>query len=249
MCQACGIVLTPKCGTIRAPYWSHPPGIFDHRWEPETEWHRNWKTCFPEDCQEVPHRAPDGALHIADVKTRHGRVLEFQHSSLPDAERRARENFYGGMYWIVDGLRLQRDKSQFSEQLRYAELASVRPWTMISRVSPLMTKWADSRVHVFFDFGPDEFESARYRFGAPVLWAKVPGSQKGIAVLQPVYRADFIEAMLKGEYPKGIALPGEIERRLAQARLPYYRQSPPPRPGSFAHHQAMKDRARRRIRF
>jgi hypothetical protein len=248
-CQACHAIMTPKCGSIRMPYWSHPPGAFKHHWEPETEWHRAWKNAFPEDCQEIPHRAPDGELHIADVKTPQGRVLEFQHSSLPDAERHARENYYDPMYWIVDGLRLQRDRPQFFEELRYADLVSVRPFSLIARASSLPQKWASSRVHVFFDFGAVEHESDCWRFGAPVLWAMMPNSPKGYAVLQPAYRAAFIDAMLKGKYPNGIVLPAEIERRLIMARVPQPLQSPPPRPGSFAHHMARKDSARRRVRF
>jgi hypothetical protein len=248
-CQACHVVMTPKCGSIRMAYWSHPPGAFKHHWEPETEWHRAWKNAFPEDCQEIPHRAADGELHIADVKTPHGRVLEFQHSSLPDDERRARERIYDPMYWIVDGLRLRRDRPHFFDEMRFADLMSVRPFTLIARASPLLQKWAESRVHVFIDFGPEEQNSDRWRFGAPGLWARSPKSPKGFAILHPVYRAAFIEAMLKGGYPKGIVLPAEIERSLVMSRLPQPPQSPPLRPGSFAHHMARKDRARRRIRL
>jgi len=37
------------------------------------------------------HRAEDGEKHIADVKTYHGRVIEFQHSYLKPVERRSRQ--------------------------------------------------------------------------------------------------------------------------------------------------------------
>jgi hypothetical protein len=100
-CPVCDAGLRPKCGTIRVHHWAHTPGVVDHRWEPETEWHRNWKKPlpyrvprgFPIECQEFVQRAESGERHIADVRTSHGRVLEFQHSSISDQERRAREEF------------------------------------------------------------------------------------------------------------------------------------------------------------
>ena len=72
------------------------------------------------------------------------------------------------------------------------------------------------------------------RIGAPVLWALVPGSPKGIAVLKPVCRENFLEAMLKGEYPKVIISPKVFQRRLS-AGYPFtaaYLEAPKLRHGS-----------------
>jgi hypothetical protein len=77
--------------------------------EKETDWHRAWKNNFPPECQEfVQHDEQSGEKHIADVRTPHGLVIEFQHSPLDPLERAARERFYGNMVWVVDGTRLQR---------------------------------------------------------------------------------------------------------------------------------------------
>ena len=117
-CPACGVTVIPKCGRIKVPHWAHPPGSFDHQWEPETEWHRRWKGYFAVECQEVIHQASNGERHIADVKTQCGLVIEFQNSSICEEERRSREGFYRPMVWVVNGQRLARDRTRFYEALR-----------------------------------------------------------------------------------------------------------------------------------
>lgn len=177
-CRQCGAVLTPKCGKIRVEHWAHSPGIVDHRWEPETEWHRAWKNCFPVECQEVDHLASDGVRHVADVKTAHGRVIEFQHSPISEEERRSREEFYRPMCWVVNGQRLKLDRQRFFASLRLEGVVTVNPLTLVVPVkgcAPLQ-KWADSRVLVFFDFGEIEDAGDLFRGGAPALWALRPGT-------------------------------------------------------------------------
>ena len=44
-----------------------------------------------------------GELHIADVKTPSGLVIEFQRSTIHPDEISAREVFYKKMVWVVDG--------------------------------------------------------------------------------------------------------------------------------------------------
>ena len=76
----------------------------DPWWENETQWHRNWKNLFPIECREVSHIASDGEIHRADINTPTGIVIEVQHSSMSDAERISREQFYGNLVWLIDGL-------------------------------------------------------------------------------------------------------------------------------------------------
>ena len=84
-------------------------------WAEETPWHRAWKNKFPAECQEfIQHDGQSGERHIADVRTNHGLVIEFQRSHLDPQERATRERFYGNMIWVVDGTRLQRDCPAFS---------------------------------------------------------------------------------------------------------------------------------------
>jgi hypothetical protein len=99
---ACPLCLTPvcgKCGELKQWHWAHEKWTgCDIGKEPETDWHRNWKRCFPPECQEVL-RGP----HRADAVTRSGWVIEFQHSGISIDEIWKREAHYQRMCWVVDG--------------------------------------------------------------------------------------------------------------------------------------------------
>jgi competence protein CoiA len=115
ICPLCKEKLAPKCGEIRVWHWAHKKNDCDHWAEPETEWHKAMKALFGPEQREVviaPHRA--------DVRTRRGRVIEFQHSSISPAEIREREEFYGPrMTWVIDasqwGITYTRQDSGFLE--------------------------------------------------------------------------------------------------------------------------------------
>src|SRR5207248_184078 len=83
-CKSCEAVMIAKCGQHKLWQWAHKSRIHcDRWWEQETEWHRAWKDRFPKDWQEIIHFDPvTNEKHIADVKTEHGQVIEFQHSLL-----------------------------------------------------------------------------------------------------------------------------------------------------------------------
>ena len=105
-CQGKAVYSDSAYGDIKVWHWAHKSKkMCDHWWENETQWHRDWKNCFPEEWQEVVHFAEDGEKHIADVKTPSGLVIEFQHSAIKPDEQRSRELFYRNMIWIVDGTR------------------------------------------------------------------------------------------------------------------------------------------------
>ena len=116
MCRRCNGEVIARCGPQRVAHWAHR-GMRDcDTWaEKETDWHRAWKNNFPAECQEfIQHDGQSGEKHIADVRTPHGLVIEFQHSHLDPLERAERERFYGNMVWVVDGTRLQRDYPRFN---------------------------------------------------------------------------------------------------------------------------------------
>jgi competence protein CoiA len=52
--------------------------------------------------EESFHTGLNGEKHIADVKTKHGVTVEFQHSFLPGTERLSREPFCPKLTWVVD---------------------------------------------------------------------------------------------------------------------------------------------------
>src|SRR5690606_25534374 len=85
-CPSCGAELIAKCGTLKIHHWAHKAiRNCDPWWENETEWHRLWKSYFPEKWQEViMYDEETREKHIADVRTDHGLVIEFQHSASLD---------------------------------------------------------------------------------------------------------------------------------------------------------------------
>lgn len=104
-CLFCGEPTIAKCGTKNINHWAHRSNInCDPWWENETEWHRNWKDCFPKEWQEIIHFDElTGEKHIADIKTSKGLVIELQNSPISPKELESRENFYKNMIWIING--------------------------------------------------------------------------------------------------------------------------------------------------
>jgi competence protein CoiA len=161
VCPACDGPMVARCGNVRVHHWAHRVGAeCDRWWEPETQWHRNWKNQFPVEWQEVIHAAENGEKHVADVKTDQGWVLEFQHSAIDPVERQSREAFYKKMLWIVDATRRKRDKPQFIRACEGRTLVVNKAF--LARIpvrdeSALLRDWAGSPAPVFFDFsGPDQ---------------------------------------------------------------------------------------------
>ena len=110
MCQE---ALTPKCGAIVTHHWSHKGRIDCDSWhEPETEWHRRWKSLVPKENCEVTMRK-NGQIHRADIRIRNDVVVELQHSSISVAEIYAREQFYGpSMLWLFDATQVNSKRTR-----------------------------------------------------------------------------------------------------------------------------------------
>jgi competence protein CoiA len=133
-CPTCGASMLAKCGPRVMHHWAHKGGRnCDPWWENETEWHRQWKSLFPASCREISHTAPDGEIHRADIKTPTGIYIEVQHSSMTDAERASREEFYQNLIWIIDGKPFRQNfdichmlpdpKSELAQDLVWAKAA------------------------------------------------------------------------------------------------------------------------------
>jgi competence CoiA-like predicted nuclease len=100
ICPFCKCPVLAKCGNLYIWHWAHVSKGFCDDWhESESEWHIAWKSLFPKECVEVSL-----GEHRADVVTKSGIVIEFQHSTISEIEIKAREKFYGErMMWIIDG--------------------------------------------------------------------------------------------------------------------------------------------------
>jgi hypothetical protein len=246
--------MVAKCGNVRVWHWAHlGRRTCDHWWETETEWHRAWKNQFPSECQEVIHWDESGEKHIADVRTEDGRVIEFQHSYLKVEERQAREAFYRPMYWVVDGLRRSRDRSQFFDVLSRARVVCGKPLTLsIPRVEgALLRDWAGSRVPVFFDFGEINDLENVFGFGTPVLWRLDPNGTNGWRHLVPIQRDSFAEAFLERLPLKAWDFAKRFERARHNVTRAEFRSE---RRGAlratgFQQYMARKRRAQSRRRF
>lgn len=159
VCSNCRSELIARCGRVKVWHWAHkgfPP--CDPWWEAETKWHRNWKSCFPTEWQEVSHVDPvTSEKHIADVKTPFGLVIEFQHSPIKPEECASREAFYKKMIWVVDGNRAQTDRYYFEAGLKQLEKDRLKFKIRWEGPSRLLQNWSESRAKVFIDFGQEWF--------------------------------------------------------------------------------------------
>lgn len=154
-CPGCGAEVVSKCGKYITWHWAHVSRIHcDPWWESETEWHRVWKSRFPTEWQEIPARdAESGELHIADVKTAFGLVLEFQRSTIRLDEVKAREHFHQKMVWVVDGCKNDADRFNFSNMREKIGKDGTAQFQWFGK-STLFLRWHTIKP-VFIDFGAE----------------------------------------------------------------------------------------------
>lgn len=201
-CQNCGQPMTAKCGEQRAWHWAHKGKLVcDPWWENETQWHLDWKGCFPDAWREIVHVAPGGTRHIADVKTEHGWVIEFQHSSIKPEERRSRDGFYGRLIWVVDGTRLKRDAPQFEKAWTDGVAIGSRGLvkSLFVSESRLLREWADSQGPILFDFGVSKLG-----------WI-LPGRKDGCAYVALFPREQIVHILRTGVAEPGLTFDGLLK--------------------------------------
>lgn len=101
-CSFCNGKVVGHCGAIYIWHWQHKKKELCDVWkEPETEWHREWKSQFPEDWQEVIITKGE-KKHIADIFTDNNLVIEFQNSPISQETICIREKFYKKMIWVIN---------------------------------------------------------------------------------------------------------------------------------------------------
>ncbi|MDR6670194.1 competence protein CoiA family protein [Rhizobium sp. 1399] len=205
VCPGCGSPVVAKCGLKRLHHWAHRSTITCDRWsEPETEWHRGWKNEFPPELQEIRYHTATGEIHIADVRTASGIVLEFQHSPISAGERGSREAFYGSMAWVVNGRRLKRDLSSFRDALNFARPAATktRGWILSNRCSAIVERWAGSRCPVLLDFAEADLVPGRQATSSLLWWLRY--SRENTVLVMPLLRQSVIEHYLSGTPMRGL---------------------------------------------
>jgi competence protein CoiA len=196
LCPVCSQRVTAKCGPQRIWHWAHRgKRTCDPWWKPETEWHRAWKKNFPLEWHEFIHHDQSGEKHIADMRTEHGLIIEFQHSHLDPQERVARERFYGNMVWVLDGTRLTRDYSRFLEGKIDFRPTFLKGFFLKAHPEECFpAAWMESSVPVLFDFrgtAPTEPSDVTRE----LLWCLLPGRAEGYAVVAAISRSDFVQVV------------------------------------------------------
>lgn len=97
-CPVCNSPAIAKCGAVNVWHWAHENRADCDTWsEPETVWHRDWKSLVPLEQREVVI-----GRHRADMVTADGLVVELQHSHISSGDISARQRFYKRMIWIFD---------------------------------------------------------------------------------------------------------------------------------------------------
>lgn len=194
-CPGCQKPVLAKCGNQRVWHWAHRGTVAcEFEREKETEWHREWKSYYPAEYQEVIRHDSTGERHIADVMTPLGLVIEFQHSRLAPEERVARESFHRNMVWVVDGTRLQRDKVRFLEGQRAWKRTIFKGFF----VSYFPTEsfpgdWLECNVPVFFDFDGISSTGDSQDVDKRFIVGLLPGRADGHAVILKMTRHAFLD--------------------------------------------------------
>jgi len=114
ICPLCKTNVIAKCGEIKIWHWAHKNNCeCDSFGEPETEWHLNWKNCFPKECQEIIIEN-----HRADVKI-NNIVIEFQNSPISPEKIKEREDFYEKLKWVLNGENFAKNLNLFNHKTYY----------------------------------------------------------------------------------------------------------------------------------
>jgi hypothetical protein len=159
VCPLCRVAVVAKCGRINVWHWAHTTlKECDPWYQPESQWHLNWKKLFPIEWTEVvmpPHRA--------DVRLPDGTVIEFQHSPIDVEELQEREEFYGkqSMIWIFDKAEVwwagrQSGFNDVEKRFTVEDGGCINgyPASKFKWLHPHKSVW-HSTAHVYLDFGND----------------------------------------------------------------------------------------------
>ena len=172
LCPTCMQEVYSRCGKYRIKHWAHFPNCnCVVQWKPETLWHRQWKSEFPDEWQEVVHHdEKTGEKHVADVKLPTNLVLEFQHSSISEGELQSRNDFYKNLFWVVDArfsfknllkeMSLPDNFVKAKIKMKAVPLVPIQGCYIINRPEKVFPKrWLNCSVPVIFDLSGKEDSS------------------------------------------------------------------------------------------
>jgi competence protein CoiA len=202
LCPNCSQPVIAKCGKQKIWHWAHRSiTSCDSWWEPETEWHRNWKNNYPAEWQEVILvDEQTNEKHIADICSVHKLVIEFQHSAINPEERKSREKFYKNMIWVVDGTRLQRDYPRFRKgtENNFRKTREKGYYFVDSPNEVFPKNWLNSEVPVIFDF--HAISTTEQDKIKNILWCLLPQKDVPRTIVLGLEKRDFVKKTKDGSH-------------------------------------------------
>jgi competence protein CoiA len=163
-CPLCNEEVIAKCGEIKIWHCSHKSNKDCDDWyEPETEWHINWKNEFPKEQQEIII-----GKHRADIKTRTGNIIELQSSMLSYDKIKEREKFYGEkLIWLLNSKTIAKNCQFWKWKGKYYFIWKWKP--------SICRNWLHNKI--FIDFGENIFKiNCIKEFPTPKRWNDGYGS-------------------------------------------------------------------------
>jgi len=137
-CPLCKKEVIAKCGLIKVWHWAHKSNKDCDNWyEPETQWHLEWKNKFPKEQQEVKV-----GKHRADIKIK-DMVIELQNSNLSPKEIIERENYYKNMIWLLNGRKIAKNLELRKKNKSYITFRWKHP----------PKSWWKAKKPIYLDFG------------------------------------------------------------------------------------------------
>ena len=113
-CPCCGnAVIARVNGDLKAPHFAHKVLSIDCPDKNMTQWHIDWQNKFPEDNREIYKKSNyrgKKKYYRADILTKKGVAIEFQHSRMSLADFLDRSDFWHNMIWVLDGQTFFKNK-------------------------------------------------------------------------------------------------------------------------------------------
>ena len=101
-CPYCEKKVIHKKGNINAWHFAHLKKECDYfEYKGLSDWHLNWQNLWQKEQREVRIIKED-KLHIADVISKSGVVIEFQNSPIKDYQISLRSGFYDKLVWVLN---------------------------------------------------------------------------------------------------------------------------------------------------
>lgn len=128
-CPCCNTNVISKCGDIKIWHWAHETNNPHCNNKPETAWHIEWKRLFKPEYIEVRIER-DNMAKIADVQEKNGLIIEFQNSSISEAEIFSREDFHENIIWIFNCIDPHAE-GRLSLNMKQRTFFWYKPWQSI----------------------------------------------------------------------------------------------------------------------